>query len=163
MNFSIGNVDDQLRAMNSLVPDLVLQNVNNETACSLKWLLLVQRPSQVHERKIGHVWMNRLEWFDRNICKIIMYFFDILKQSQCSQLLSAERFSASLVTLSGYFSGAFFAWAGGHHRHRSLWIAEGLPSKLTFTSLLGSSSVFPQEIMDNSTRLPCGVLLTSVD
>lgn len=55
MNFSIGNVDDQLRAMNSLVPDLVLQNVNNETACSLRCLLLVQRPSQVHERKIGHV------------------------------------------------------------------------------------------------------------
>lgn len=107
--------------------------------------------------------MHKLEWFDRNICKMIMYFSIFL------ELISvfSVAFSGKVFSL---FSHSFWPlfwcflcmgwWTP--HWHRSMWIAEGLPSKLTFTSLLGSSSVPPQEIMDNSTRLPCGVLLTSL-
>lgn len=77
MQSSIGNVDDQLRPISSLVPNLTLQkhklNVNNEIACSLRCLLLVQRTSQVHESKRGYVWMLKLEWFGRNLCKIIVF------------------------------------------------------------------------------------------
>lgn len=43
-----------------------------------------------------------------------------VKQSHCSQSLSAERFSVSLVTLAGYFFCAFFAWAGGQHADTGL-------------------------------------------
>lgn len=47
MQPSIGNTDDKLGAISSLVPNLTLQkcnlNVNNEIACSLRCLLLGQR------------------------------------------------------------------------------------------------------------------------
>lgn len=54
------------------------------------------------------------EIFVKVLCSLLA--IPRVKQSHCSQSLSAERFSISLVTLAGYFFSPLFAWAGGQHQ-----------------------------------------------
>jgi len=94
-------------------------NVNHEIAHSFRCLLIVRRPSQVHERKRGCSGLNDLaEIFVKLLCSLLAV--PRAKQSRCSPSLSAEAFSVSLVTLAVYIFGAFFAQAGGQNTDTGL-------------------------------------------